>query len=128
VLQFPLPLDAYHHTALSVGTGDKGKFAADSPHPKVIAMDQLLPRQRLGLVDLGSNGTNDALLKIDAGQRLFDLERPALAGLGINVVPVVETKGDVAVFLNFENHDIPQGMNRPSPNEDAITDARGKAG
>ena len=59
---------------------------------------------------------------------MFDLERPPLAGLGIDMVPVVETKRHVAVFLNLKNHDIAQGMNGPSPNEDAITDARGKAG
>ena len=113
---------------VSVGTRDEGEFATDSPHPEMIAMDQLLPGKRLGFVDLRRNGTNGTLLKIDAGHRLIDLQRPPLSGLGINVIPVVETKSHVAVFLNLENHDIAQGMNRPSPNEDAITDARGKAG
>ena len=127
VLQFSTSLDAYDYTAFSVNTSDEGKFTADSPHTEMIAMDQLLPRQRLGLVNLWRNWTNDPLLEIDAGQRLLDLERPFLASLGIDMVPVIETKRDVAVFLNLKDHDIAQGMNRPSPNEDAITGARGKA-
>ncbi len=82
----------------------------------MIAMDQLLPRKRLGLVYLGRHGTNGTLLKIDAGHRLLNLERSTLARLGIDMVPVVETKRDIAVFLNFENHHITQGMNGPRLN------------
>ena len=59
--------------------------------------------------------------KINAGHRLIDLQRPRLACLGIDVVPVVKTKRHIAVFLHFENHELAQRVNGPSRYEDAVT-------
>lgn len=51
-----------------------------------------------------------ALRKGHAGQCLRDLHRPSPAGLSIDAIPVVEAERHIAVLLNFENYNIPQGV------------------
>ena len=38
-------------------------------------------------------------------KRLFHLERPRLAGLRIDVIPIVKAKRHVAILLHLEHHD-----------------------
>ena len=77
-------------------------------------------RHRLDLFHHGCHRTDCALREIDAGHGLIDLQGPWLARLGIDVVPVEETKRDVAVFLHFKDHDVAQRMDGPSPNQDRV--------
>jgi hypothetical protein len=65
------------------------------------------------------------LRKINAAKRLIDLEWPRLAGLGIDMVPVVQAKCHIAVLLNLECYEVSaQSVNRPSRYEDAIAGLR----
>ena len=66
--------------------------------------------------------------KVNAGKRLIDFERPRLACLGINMVPVVQAKRYVAVLLNLEHHDVAaQSVNRPSRQKNAVAGLRSEA-
>jgi hypothetical protein len=59
--------------------------------------------------------TYRTLRKINAGNRLIDLQGSTLACFGINMVPVVQAKRHVAVLLNLEHDDVAaKSMNRPS--------------
>ena len=55
---------------------------------------------------------------------MIDLERSRTAGLGVDVVPIVEPKRHVAVFLHFKNDHVAQRVNRPSRHENAIPEFR----
>ena len=65
--------------------------------------------------------------EIDAGHRLLDLQRSRLACLGVDAIPVVQAKRDVAVFLHFEHHQAAEGVNGPSSEEDGVADPRREA-
>ena len=79
-----------------------------------------LAQHRLHLFHHGHHGTNRTLRKINAGHRLINLQWSRLAGLRINVVPVVKTKRHVAIFLHFKNHQVAQRVNGPGWQEDAV--------
>ena len=69
----------------------------------MFATKEPLSQHRLQLFHHRRHRTYGALRKINAGDRLIDLQRSRLARLGINVVPIVKTKRHIAVFLHFEN-------------------------
>ena len=72
--------------------------------------------------------TDRTLRKINAGHRLIDLQCPRLAGLGVNMVPVVQAKRHVAVLLHFKHHDVAaQRVNGPGRYEDAVAGLRSEA-
>ena len=73
-------------------------------------MNEFLPRERFRFVDLWSNGTDCALVKIDTGHRLLNLERSPLARFWIDMVPIVKAEGHIAVFLCFKDDHIVQRM------------------
>ena len=79
-----------------------------------------LSQHRLRLFHHRHHRTYCTLRKINAGHRLINLQRSRLAGLGINMVPVVKTKRHVAVFLHFKNHKVAQRVNGPGWQEDAV--------
>ena len=79
-----------------------------------------LSQHRLYLFHRRHHRTYCTLRKINAGHRLINLQRSGLPGLGINVVPVVKTKGHITVFLYLENHKVAQRMNGPGWQEDAV--------
>ena len=60
-----------------------------------------------------SHRANRDLLEIDAGHGLLDLQRARLARFGVDVIPVVQAKRDVAVLLHLEYHDVGERVNRP---------------
>ena len=69
------------------------------------------------------------LLQIDARQRLLDLQRARMACFRINMIPVIEAKSNVAVFLDLEHHDaIAKRMNVAGLNKNALPAVGREAG
>ena len=68
------------------------------------------------------------MFEVDAGQRLFHLQRPVSARLGIRASPIIEAEGDVTVLLHFKHHQIAQRVDGPGWNEDAVAWLRPEAG
>jgi hypothetical protein len=84
----------------------------------MITMKEPLAQHRRRFFHHRHNGTDGNLAQINAGQRLIDLQRPMLARLGIDVVPVVKTKRHVAVLLHFKNHNVSASERfRPAPGQ-----------
>ena len=119
------PFDAYDHATGLFRTHDKGGLATEPPHSEVIAPDKFFAENRLNLFHHGFHRTNFALLEIDASHGLIDLQRPWLACLRIDVIPVEEPERDVAVFLNFKDHDVAQRMDG-SARMKTVSPSRGK--
>ena len=69
-----------------------------------------------------------ALLKVDTSQRPIDLKRTRLAGLRIDVIPVVEAKRDVAVFLDFEHQNaVAERVDDAGGDQNALRRARARS-
>src|ERR1700722_6904112 len=83
--------------------GFKWRVTADSPDAEMLAIYKLLPQDRGHLLDHRWERRDRTLVDIDAGECLIDLQRPRLARLGIDVVPIVEAKCHIAVFLHFKD-------------------------
>jgi hypothetical protein len=63
-----------------------------------------------------------SLHQVNAGQRLLNLQRALTPGLGIDVLPIIKAKGDIAVFLDFKYHDaITKRVNDPDLDQNALT-------
>jgi hypothetical protein len=63
--------------------------------------------------------------KINASNRLIDLECAQLSGLRVNMAPVAKAKRHVAILLNLEYHDVAaQRVNRASRQENGIAGLR----
>ena len=86
----------------------------------MITMKKPLAQRRRRLFHPRYNGTDCNLRKINASQRLIDLQRPMLACLGIDMIPVVKTKRHVAVFLYFKNHNVVQGVDGSRLHQDSV--------
>jgi hypothetical protein len=71
--------------------------------------------------------TDRAFVEVDAGNRLLDLERSRLARLGVDPIPVVQAKCDVAIFLHFEHHHVVERVNGPGSDENGIARLRREA-
>ena len=72
----------------------------------MITMNKPFAQSRRRLCHPRYNGSDRNLRKINARQRLLDLQRPMLACPGVDMIPVVKTKCYVAVLLDFKNHDV----------------------
>ena len=108
--------------------GRKWRVTADSPDAEMLAFYKLLPQDRGHLLDHRWERRDGALVEIDADERLIDLQRPMLTCLGIDVVPVVEAKRHVTVFLHFKDDHVVQRVNRARPHKDGVVRIRHKAG
>ena len=84
-------------------------------------MKESLASERRRRFDHGRHQTGSTPGKINAGNRLIDLEWPPLACLGVNMVPVVQAKRHVAVLLNLEYYGFAtQSVNCSSRYENAV--------
>ncbi len=122
MLQLAATGDANQHARRFSGADEKLPFSADSRQSKVFAAKQSFSQHRLDLFHHRHDRTNRTLVKINAGQRLIELQWSRLTGLGIDVVPIVQTKRHVAVFLHFEHDHVAERVNRPGRHEGAIAE------
>src|SRR5580658_1833240 len=74
-------------------------------HSEMRAINKLFARDWRFCFNYWRHRLDRAQCEIDAGERLLDLQGTREAGRGVDVIPVVETKGNVAVFLNLEYDD-----------------------
>jgi len=87
----------------------------------MFTVKQSLAFHRCRCLHHGRHPTDCTLRKINAGNRLIDLECPRLARLRFHMSPVIKAKGHVAVLLNFEHHDVAaESVNRSSLQENAV--------
>ena len=100
--------ETHQHPRGSFGADSKWRFCAEPPQPEMFTIKEPLSQHRLYLIHHWHHRTDCTLRKINAGHRLINLQRSGLAGLGINMVPVVKTKRHVAVFLHFKDHHVAQ--------------------
>src|SRR5271169_1406978 len=78
---------------------------------------------RRGLDDWRSQ-TRGAFSVANRRHRLLDLQWTRLARLRVDVPPVVQAKGNVAIFLNLEDHDIAaERVDRPRGCEHSVSDS-----
>src|SRR3977135_2914194 len=86
----------------------------------MFTIEEPLAQRGLPLLDDRHDRGDCSLRKINACHRLLDLQCSMLQGLGIDLVPIIETKRDVAVFLNLKNDQVAQRMHGPCGDEDGI--------
>ena len=86
----------------------------------MITKEKPLAQRRGRLYDPRYYGTDYNLHIINASERLIDLQRPMLACLGIDMIPVVKTKGHVAVLLYFKNYNVVQGVDGSRLHQDSV--------
>ena len=116
--------ETHQHSRGSFGTDSKWRFCAEPPQSEMFTIKEPLPQHRLYLIHHWHHWTDGTLRKINTGHRLINLQRPGLASLGINMVPVVKTKRHVAVFLHFKDYHITQRMNGSGRNENSVAGLR----
>ena len=97
------------------------------PHRKMFTMKESLAPCRRVLLHHRRHRTDRDLFEIDAGNRLLDLQRSRLACLGVDAIPVVQAKRDVAILLHLEHHHVAQRVNGSGSDEDGIAESRGEA-
>ncbi len=121
-------LEADQHAGHIRRADGKGRLAAQAPHAELVTLEESLAPYRRGRLDHGSYRAERTLREVKAGQRLFDLECSRLPGLWVNMAPVVQAKGDVAVLLYLEHHDVAtERVHRPGRQEDAVAGLRREA-
>ena len=120
VLHLTFAGDAHEHTRPPLDADSKWRFRVESPQPKMFTVKEPLAQHRLCLFHHRHHRTNRTLRKINAGHRLVNLQWSRLAGLGINMVPVVKTKCHVAILLHFKNHHVAQRVNGPGRYENSV--------
>src|SRR5579872_159460 len=88
----------------------------------MFAMKESLALHRCRLFHYGLYQTDRTFGEINAGHSLIDLERSGLSRLRINMVPVVQTKRQVAILLNLEHNKVAaQRVNRACAEENGVT-------
>jgi hypothetical protein len=106
VLQLTVASDTHQDTRRFRSANREWRFSAESPQAKMFTTKEPLSPHWCELFHHWRHRTYRAVGKINAGHRLIDLQRSRLAGLGINVVPIVKTKRHVAVFLYFKDDNV----------------------
>ena len=84
-------------------------------------MNESLAQRRRRLCHPRDHGTDCNLRIINANQRLLHLQRPMLACLGVDMIPIIKTECYVAVLLDFKNHDVLQGVDGARTHQDRVT-------
>ena len=128
VLHLTVAGEAHQHARGSFGTDSKRRFCAEPPQPEMFTIKEPLSQHRLYLIHHWRHRTDGTLRKINTGHRLIDLQGSRLAGLGINMVPVVKAKRHVAVFLHFKDHHVAQRVNGPGWYENSVAGLRSEGG
>ena len=72
----------------------------------MITKEKPLAQDRRHLLHHRHDRADLNLRKINASQRLIDLQRPVLPCFRIDVIPVVKAKCHVAVFLDLKNNHV----------------------
>jgi hypothetical protein len=108
MLDLTAALDAYQHPRRSRFADNKRDVCNDSHHPEVSATNERFPQSGRRLFHRRRYRPHGTLLKVDAGDCLIRLQGPRLAGAWIDMVPVVEAKGDIAILLDFKYHHVAQ--------------------
>src|SRR5580692_1557461 len=103
VFQMTAAREAYQDTWRFRLTDDERQAPADARRRELIAMDEPLAQHRPPLEHSRDQGRDGPLLEIYARDGLLHLQSAWLRGLGIDVIPVIETKGHIAVLLQFEH-------------------------
>ena len=121
-------LDTYQHGGHTRRADGKRQVSVQARQPEVLTVKEPLAFHGRGRLNRGRHETARTFSKVNAGQRLLDLERAGLARLGVNMAPVVQAKRHVAVLLNLEHHDAAtQRVDRPSRQEDGVAGFRREA-
>ena len=108
VLELTAAREAYQGPRHSRFANYKQGVCNDPSHIEVITMNELLPQHWRGLFRGRRHRGYGTLLEVNAGYRLIHLQGPPFACPGIEMVPVVETKRDVAIVLDFKYHHVAQ--------------------
>jgi hypothetical protein len=95
--------------------------------PEMLTIEEPLALHRRRRLYHGHHETGRTLRKINAGKRPVDLERPRLACLRVEMVPVAQVKRHVAVLLNLEYYDVSaRRANCPSLEKNGVAGLRGE--
>ena len=125
MLEASRTLEAHEHPRHIRRADGEGRLAAQAPQAELVTGEESLAPYRRGRLHHGNYRAERTLRKVKAGQRLFDVECSRLAGLRVNMAPVVQAKRDVAVLLYLEHHDVAtERVHRPGRQEDALAGLR----
>ena len=124
VLQLSLADNANQHPRRAHRADCERRLPAVPPYREMFTTKESLSPYRQNFLLHRRHRTDCDLLEIDAGNRLLNLQRSMLACPGVDAIPVVQTKRDIAVFLHLEHHKAAERVNGPSSEEDGVADLR----